>query len=145
MLILPMLRDVEAIFVEQVASSLDAPAWDAIYSDFQSMVEARPNNAWGYFRIGYATLGRDMNPMATIKYASGPSSCHLRDQHTLTHNHQQRWAFSRTCTPCTICLPRWLWSMIQNSTTIADQKAVWTVLPERQYCHGPEIHHPKGF
>ncbi len=59
--------------MEQVASSLDAPAWDAIYSDFQSMVEARPNNAWGYFRMGYATLGRDMNLMATIKYVSAPS------------------------------------------------------------------------
>ncbi|KAK9830774.1 hypothetical protein WJX74_006545 [Apatococcus lobatus] len=51
-----------------VATAAEVSAWDVIYSDFQCMVEARPNNAWGYFRMGYATLGRDRNLMATIKW-----------------------------------------------------------------------------
>ena len=50
-----------------MATAAGEPAWDAIYSDFQSMVDVRPHNAWGYFRMGYATLGRDKNLMATIK------------------------------------------------------------------------------
>ncbi|KAK9837387.1 hypothetical protein WJX84_007620 [Apatococcus fuscideae] len=50
----------------QVATAAGEPAWGAIYSDFQSMVDVRPHNAWGYFRMGYATLGRDKNLMATI-------------------------------------------------------------------------------
>ena len=51
----------------QVATAAGISAWDVIYSDFQCMVEVRKNNAWGYFRMGYATLGRDRNLMATIK------------------------------------------------------------------------------